>query len=98
MEKFQLDQSSFMPLYHQLKEHIIKKSIECIVLDGSLYCLQVRCTIVSMTNIELSLSDFYSFSQVLRKKGLHSNDVDLYVKSIEASHKEAKVLNIKKCE
>src|SRR5699024_12279230 len=51
-----------------------------------------------MPKIEQSLSAFYSFSQVLRKKGLQPHDVVLDVKTIEASHKVAKKLKIEKGE
>lgn len=129
MDKFQLDSSSFVPLYQQLKEHIIekidkniwkpgdkiysenqlyekfdvsrntaKKAIEDLVQEGTLYRIQGKGTFVSMPKIEQSLSAFYSFSQVLQKKGLKPHDVVLDVKTIEASHKVAKELQIEKGE
>lgn len=129
METFQLDTSSFVPLYQQLKEHIIenidkkiwrpgdkiysenqlyemfavsrntaKKAIEDLVQEGILYRVQGKGTFVSSPKIEQSLSAFYSFSEVLRKKGLKPKDVVLGVKVMEASHKVAKELNIEKGE
>lgn len=129
MERFQLDTSSFVPLYQQLKEYIIenidkevwkpgdkiysenqlyemfavsrntaKKAIEDLVQEGILYRVQGKGTFVSLPKIEQSLSAFYSFSKVLRKKGLKPKDVVLGVKVIEASHKVAKELNIEKGE
>lgn len=129
MEKFQLDTSSFVPLYQQLKEHIIeridkkiwepedkiysenqlyekfgvsrntaKKAIEDLVQEGVLYRIQGKGTFVSLPKIEQSLSAFYSFSQVLSKKGLNPKDIVLGIEIIEASHKIAKELNVEKGE
>lgn len=127
MEKIQLDPSSFVPLYQQLKEHIIEKidkkiwkpgekiysenqlykifgvsrntaikAIEDLVQEGILYRVQGKGTFVSLPKIEQSLSAFYSFSQVLSKKGLKPKDIVLDVKIIEASHKVAKELEMDK--
>ncbi|MBY7142863.1 GntR family transcriptional regulator [Virgibacillus sp. NKC19-3] len=129
MEKFQLDTSIFVPLYQQLKEHIIekidkkiwkpgdkiysenqlyemfavsrntaKRAIEDLVQEGILYRIQGKGTFVSLPKIEQSLSAFYSFSEVLSKKGLKPKDVVLGIKVIEASHQVAKALRIEKGE
>jgi len=129
MDKFQLDPSSFVPLYQQLKEHIkekidrkiwkpgdkiysenqlyetfgvsrntAKKAIEDLVQEGILYRVQGKGTFVSLPKIEQSLSAFYSFSEVLSKKGLKPKDIVLNVKVMEASHKVAKELEVEKGE
>lgn len=129
MEKLNLDKTSFVPLYQQLKEYIIenidkglwkpgdkiysenqlyerfgvsrntaKKAIEDLVQEGVLYRVQGKGTFVSLPKIEQSLSAFYSFSQVLSKKGLKPKDIILDLKVIDATHKVAKALNIEKGE
>ncbi|MEI3607248.1 GntR family transcriptional regulator [Pseudogracilibacillus sp. SE30717A] len=75
-----------------------KKAIEDLVQEGILYRIQGKGTFVSYPKIEQSLSAFYSFSQVLRDKGMHPKDVVLDVKVIEATHKVAKALNLDKGE
>jgi GntR family transcriptional regulator len=122
-----LNPTSFVPLYHQLKEIIIenienniwnpgdkipsehqlreqydvsrntaKKAIEDLVQDGILYRVQGTGTFVSKPKIEQSLSGFYSFSQVLKEKGLKPTDIILEVKIEKASTKIAKALKINK--
>lgn len=122
-----LDPTSFVPLYHQLKEIIIEniesniwnpgdkipsehqlceqydvsrntaiKAIENLVQDGILFRVQGTGTFVSKSKIEQSLSRFYSFSQVLKEKGLKPTDIILEVKIEKASAKIAKALKINK--
>jgi len=73
-----------------------KKAIEDLVQEGTLYRIQGKGTFVSHPKIEQSLSGFYSFSQVLKEKGLHPKDIVLQVKTEEASHQVAKALQINK--
>jgi len=125
MIKQQLDPSSYVPLYQQLKDIIkakidqqewkpddqiysenqlfemfdvsrntAKKAIEDLVQEGVLYRIQGKGTFVSQPKIEHSLSAFYSFSQVLRDKGLNPRDVVLSVTVEKASHKIAAELKI----
>lgn len=101
-----LDQSSVIPLYHQLKEilkdsiesgewkpgdlipsenelqqvynisrNTVKKALDDLVQEGILNRIQGRGTFVSMPKIEQSLSGFYSFSKVLKSKGLDHRDI-----------------------
>ena len=48
-----------------------KRAIEDLVQDGVLYRIQGKGTFLSYPKIEQSLSAFYSFSQVLKDKGLN---------------------------
>lgn len=73
-----------------------KKAIEDLVQEGVLYRVQGKGTFVSQPKIEQSLSAFYSFSQVLREKGLKPKDVVLAVKTTDATHKVANALKINK--
>ncbi|MFJ7724703.1 GntR family transcriptional regulator [Neobacillus sp. NPDC097160] len=106
-----LDSSSFVPLYHQLKEIIVeniennvwnpddkipsehqlsehycvsrnttKRAIDDLVQEGVLYRVQGTGTFVTRPKIEQSLSGFYSFSKVLKEKGLKPTDTILEIK------------------
>lgn len=82
----------------EVSRNTVKKAIEDLVQEGILYRVQGKGTFVSHPKIEHSLSAFYSFSQVLKEKGLKPKDVVLHVKVEEAIHKIAKALDIKKGE
>src|SRR5699024_11706427 len=71
-----------------------KKAIEDLVQEGVLYRIQGKGTFVSQPKIEHSLSGFYSFSQVLRDKGLNPKDVVLDVTVEQAGRKIADILQI----
>ncbi|WP_342597998.1 GntR family transcriptional regulator [Psychrobacillus sp. FSL H8-0483] len=75
-----------------------KKAIEDLVQDGVLYRIQGKGTFLSYPKIEQSLSAFYSFSQVLKDKGLKPKDIILNIKVEKATHKVAKALQISKGE
>ncbi|WP_318245855.1 GntR family transcriptional regulator [Bacillus tianshenii] len=120
-----LDSSSFVPLYHQLKEilkenildqkwkpgdkipsehqlveqykvsrNTAKKAIEDLVNEGILYRVQGTGTFVNKPKIEHSLSGFYSFSQILREKGLNPKDIILELKTESADQTIAKALRL----
>lgn len=71
-----------------------KKAIEDLVQEGILYRIQGKGTFVSHPKIEHSLSAFYSFSQVLREKGLNPKDIIIDVTKEKATRKIAKALQI----
>lgn len=75
-----------------------KKAIEDLVQEGILYRIQGKGTFLSHPKIEQSLSAFYSFSQVLKEKGLKPKDIILEIKIEPATHKIAKALKIEKGE
>lgn len=75
-----------------------KRAIEDLVQDGVLYRIQGKGTFLSYPKIEQSLSAFYSFSQVLKDKGLKPKDIILEIKVEKATHKVAKALQITKGE
>ncbi|WP_043932470.1 GntR family transcriptional regulator [Bacillus sp. EB01] len=124
-----LDSSSFVPLYHQLKEIILEnienhtwkpgdkipsehqlvdqynvsrntviRAIDDLVKEGVLYRVQGTGTFVNKPKIEQSLSGFYSFSQVLKEKGLKPKDIILEISEGKASQKIANALKINKDE
>lgn len=129
MEFEKLNPTSYVPLYQQLKEIIIrkiersewkpdekiysenqlfemydvsrntaKKAIEDLVQEGVLYRIQGKGTFVSRPKIEHSLSGFYSFSQVLKEKGLNPKDILLDVTVERASRKVADALKLEEGE
>lgn len=129
MKRYQLDPSSYEPLYQQLKGFIIdkiernewgpgdqivsenqlydmfdvsrntaKKAIEDLVQEGILYRIQGKGTFVSQPKIEHSLSAFYSFSQVLKDKGLNPKDIIIHIRTEQATRKIAQALQIEEGE
>lgn len=79
---------------YDVSRNTAKKAIEDLVQEGVLYRIQGKGTFVSKPKIEHSLSGFYSFSQVLKEKGLNPKDIVLDVTVEEATHKIAKALQI----
>lgn len=75
-----------------------KKAIEDLVQEGILYRIQGKGTFLSHPKIEQSLSAFYSFSQVLKEKGLKPKDIILKITVEKANHKIAKALQINRGE
>lgn len=84
--------------WFNVSRNTVKKAIEDLEQEGILYRLQGKGTFVNKPKIEQSLSGFYSFSEVLKKKGLKPKDVVLDVMVEQASHKVAQSLQIDKGE
>lgn len=82
----------------EVSRNTAKKAIEDLVQEGILYRIQGKGTFLSHPKIEQSLSAFYSFSQVLKEKGLKPKDIILEVSVEKATHKIAKALQISKGE
>nr|WP_275576964.1 GntR family transcriptional regulator [Thalassobacillus pellis] len=93
-----------IPSEHQLREqynvsrNTVKKAIEDLVQEGTLYRVQGTGTFVNKPKIEQSLSGFYSFSQVLKDKGLRPKDILLELEQVKAPQKIASALQINKDE
>lgn len=89
-----------IPSEHQFQEeyHVsrntAKKAIEDLVQNGILYRTQGTGTFVSKPKIEQSLSGFYSFSKVMKEKGLNPRDIILDLNIERSSKKIAKALQI----
>lgn len=77
-------ENRLMDIFH-VSRNTAKKAIEELVQEGSLYRVQGKGTFVSRPKFEQSLSGFYSFSRVLREKGLHPTDRVLEVKEVTPS-------------
>ncbi|WP_409294103.1 GntR family transcriptional regulator [Peribacillus sp. SCS-26] len=91
-----------IPSEHQLVDqynvsrNTVKKAIDDLVQEGALYRLQGTGTFVNKPKIEHSLSGFYSFSQVLKEKGLEPRDIILELKIVKAGQKVANALKIER--
>ncbi|PLS18747.1 GntR family transcriptional regulator [Bacillus sp. M6-12] len=91
-----------IPSEHQLcdqynvSRNTVKKAIEDLVQEGFLYRVKGTGTFVSMPKIEQSLSGFYSFSQVLKEKGLKPKDIIIEIKKETATKKIANALKLNK--
>ncbi|CAM3229217.1 GntR family transcriptional regulator [Filibacter tadaridae] len=77
-------ENSLMDIFH-VSRNTAKKAIEELVQEGTLYRIQGKGTFVSRPKFEQSLTGFYSFSRVLREKGLHPTDQVLEVREVEPS-------------
>lgn len=83
---------------YKVSRNTAKKAIEDLVQEGILYRIQGKGTFLSHPKIEQSLSAFYSFSQVLKEKGLKPKDIILRIQVENATHQIAKALQINKGE
>ena len=77
-------ENRLMDIFH-VSRNTAKKAIDELVQEGSLFKVQGKGTFVSRPKFEQSLSGFYSFSRVLREKGLHPTDRVLEVKEVTPS-------------
>jgi GntR family transcriptional regulator len=65
---------------YTISRNTVKKSIEILVQEGALNRIQGKGTFVSRPKIAQSLSGFYSFSRVMKERGLSPRDE---IKSIQ---------------
>jgi GntR family transcriptional regulator len=80
IESGQWKPDDLIPSEHQLmnefdiSRNTVKKAIESLVQEGILYRIQGKGTYVSYPKIEQSLSGFYSFSKVMKERGIDQWD------------------------
>jgi GntR family transcriptional regulator len=79
---------------YNISRNTVKKAIENLVQEGILNRVQGKGTFVSEPKFEQSLSGFYSFSKVMRERGLEPKDVIKSVKQVKAKPSIAKHLNL----
>ncbi len=77
-------ENSLMDIF-RVSRNTAKKAIEELVQEGALFRIQGKGTFVSRPKFEQPLTGFYSFSRVLREKGLHPTDRVLEVREVEPS-------------
>ncbi|MCL6573585.1 MAG: GntR family transcriptional regulator [Bacillus sp. (in: Bacteria)] len=71
-----------------------KKAIEELVQVGILYRIQGKGTFVAKPKLEQSLMGFYSFSKVLKEKGMNPKDIILKIEEIKPSAKIKEALQL----
>ncbi|AZU64077.1 GntR family transcriptional regulator [Neobacillus mesonae] len=71
-----------------------KKAIEELVQEGILYRVQGKGTFVAKPKLQQSLMGFYSFSKVLKEKGLNPKDVILKIEEVSPTEKIREALEL----
>ncbi|WP_439022126.1 GntR family transcriptional regulator [Bacillus thuringiensis] len=71
-----------------------KKAIEELVQEGILYRVQGKGTFVAKPKLQQSLMGFYSFSKVLKEKGLNPKDIILKIEEIKPNVKIKEALQL----
>lgn len=83
---------------YEVSRNTVKTALDDLVQDGMLQRVQGKGTFVSKPKIEQSLSGFYSFSRVMKQKGMRPKDLIISIEKKQASPTEAKHLQIEEDE
>ncbi|KQL52895.1 GntR family transcriptional regulator [Heyndrickxia shackletonii] len=72
---------------YSVSRNTAKKAIEELVQEGSLYRIQGKGTFVAKPKLQQSLMGFYSFSKVLKEKGMNPKDIILAINEVTPTTK-----------
>lgn len=79
---------------YNVSRNTVKAAIDTLVQDGLLYRIQGKGTFVAKPKFEQSLSGFYSFSNVMKEKGMNPKDVIISINETFATPTEARQLQV----
>ncbi|MDR7076994.1 DNA-binding GntR family transcriptional regulator [Neobacillus niacini] len=104
IEKKQWSPGDKIPSENQLMDQFgvsrntAKKAIEELVQVGILYRIQGKGTFVAKPKLQQSLMGFYSFSKVLREKGLNPKDIILKIEEVKPTAKIREAIQLREDE
>lgn len=81
-----------------ISRNTARKAIEELVQEGILYRTQGKGTFIAKPKFEQSLTGFYSFSKVLREKGMNPKDILLGIDVVAPKQKVKEALQLAKTE
>ncbi|HEU5138381.1 MAG TPA: GntR family transcriptional regulator [Bacillales bacterium] len=79
---------------YDISRNTVKKALDDLVQEGMLNRIQGKGTFVSKPKFEQSLSGFYSFSKVLKQKGLNPKDIIISIEEKTVKPSIARQLQI----
>jgi len=79
---------------YKISRNTVKKAIETLVQEGALNRIQGKGTFVSKPKFEQSLSGFYSFSKIMKERGIAARDEIRSVELVKVKSSIAKQLQL----
>lgn len=89
-----IDSEHHLMKKYKVSRNTVKKALEDLVYEGILHRVQGRGTFVSYPKLEQSLSGFYSFSKVMKSKGIEPKDIIVKLEHTNADLAVARNLDV----